>query len=76
MNSIYLKIFIYVHKNPFEQQKPDHLEKLAESLLYNLHQENILLKYKIKTYSKKLVLKTLQLFFSSEQNIIFKAVET
>ena len=43
MNSIYFKIFIYVHKNPFEPQAPDHLEKLAESLLYNFHREHILL---------------------------------
>ena len=33
MNSIYFKIFIYVHKNPFAPQAPDHMEKLAESLL-------------------------------------------
>ena len=38
------KIFIYVHKNPFEPQAPDHLEKMAESLLYNFHREHILLK--------------------------------
>ena len=48
MNSIYFKIFIYVHKNPFEPQAPDHLEKVAESLLYNFHREHILLKFKIK----------------------------
>ena len=42
MNSIYFKIFIYVHKNPFEPQAPDHLEKLAETLLYNFHREHIL----------------------------------
>ena len=48
MNSIYFKIFIYVHKNLFEPQSPDLLEKLAESLLYNFPREKILLKFKIK----------------------------
>ena len=48
MNSIYFKIFIYVHKNLFEPQAPDHLEKVAESLQYNFHREHILLKFKIK----------------------------
>ena len=52
-----------MHKNPFEPQAPDHLEKLAESLLYNFHREHILLKYK-KSYRENLVLKTLQLEFS------------
>ena len=52
MNSIYFKIFIYVHKNTFEPKAPDHLEKLAESLLYNLHREHILLKFKIKVIAK------------------------
>ena len=48
MNLIYFKIFIYVHKNPSEPQAPDHLGKLAESLLYNFDREHILLKFKIK----------------------------
>ena len=34
MNSIYCKIFIYIHKNLFEPQAQDLLEKLAEILLY------------------------------------------
>ena len=37
MNSIYCKIFIYIHKNLFAPQAQDLLEKLAESLLYNFH---------------------------------------
>ena len=49
-----------MHKNPFEPQAPDHLEKVAESLIYNFHREHILLKFKIKNHSKNLVLKTLQ----------------
>ena len=65
MNSIYFKIFIYVHKNPLEPQAPDHLEKLAESLLYNYHREHILLKFMIKKLSRNLDLKKfLQLEFS------------
>ena len=48
MNSIYFKIFIYVLKNLFEPQAPDHLEEVAESLVYNFHREHILLKFKIK----------------------------
>ena len=48
MKSIYLKIVIYAHKNPFEPLAPDHWEKLAESLLYNFHRKHILLKIKIK----------------------------
>ena len=53
MNSIYFKIFIYVHKNPLEPQAPDHLEKLAECLHYNFHREHILLKFKIKRLKRK-----------------------
>ena len=56
--------FIYAHKNPFEPQEPDHLEKLAESHLFNFHHKLILLKLKIKSYSQNLVLKTLQLELS------------
>ena len=52
-----------MHKNPFELQTLDHLEKLAESLLYNFHREQILLKLKIKSYCEKSVQKTLQLEF-------------
>ena len=52
--------FISKHKNPFDPQAPDLLEKLAESLLYNLHREHILLKLKIN----KLLPKILQLEFS------------
>ena len=58
-NSIYFKIFIYIHKKRFEPQASDHLEKLAESLLNNFHREHTLLKLKIKSYCEKLVLKTL-----------------
>ena len=39
--------FIYT-KKLFAPQAPDLLEKLAESLLYNIHREHILLKLKIK----------------------------
>ena len=47
-NSIYCKIFNYIHKNLFAPQAHDLLEKLAESLLYNFHREHVLLKLKIK----------------------------
>ena len=40
-------------KKPFEQQAPDHLEKLAESLLYNFHRKHILLNFKIKKLQRK-----------------------
>ena len=48
MNSIYFKIFIYIHQDRFEPQAPDHLEKFAESLLYNFQREHILLTLKMK----------------------------
>ena len=35
--SIYCKIFIYIHKDLFVPQAPDPLEKLAESLIYNVY---------------------------------------
>ena len=35
-------------------QAPDLLEKLAESLLYNLNSEQILLKLKVKKLSQKI----------------------
>ena len=70
-NSIYFKIFIYIHKNLFEPHASDHLEKVAESLLYNFHRKHILLKLKIKSYCKKLVLKTLQLEFNTDICISF-----
>ena len=53
MNSIFCKIFIYIHKNLFAPQAQDLLEKLAEILLYNFHCKRILLKLK----TKKLLLK-------------------
>ena len=37
-NSIYCKIFIYIHTNLFAPKVQDLLEKLAEILLYNFHQ--------------------------------------
>ena len=52
-NSVYCKIFIYIHKNLFVPQAQDHLEKLAEILLYNFHREHILLKLKIKKLLRK-----------------------
>ena len=48
MNSIYYKIFIYIHKNLFVPQARDLLEKLAEILFYNFHLEHTLLKLKTK----------------------------
>ena len=57
-NSIYCKIFIYIHKNLFAPQAQDLLEKLAESHLYNFHREHILLKLKTKKLLQKLSLKT------------------
>ena len=48
------KIFIYIHKNIFEPQLPDYLEKLVESLLYNFHREHLLLKLKIKKLLRKI----------------------
>ena len=43
-----------IHKNHFETQAPDHLEKLAESLLYNFHHKHILPKLKIKKLLRKI----------------------
>ena len=59
MNSIYWKIFIYIHKNLFAPQAQDLLEKLAESLLYNFHRERILLKLKLKKLLRKIRSKNL-----------------
>ena len=59
MNSIYCKIFIYIHKNLFAPQAQDRLEKLAEILLYNFHGEHILLKLKIKKLLRKIKSKNL-----------------
>ena len=53
-NSSNCKIFIYIHINLFVPQAPDLLEKLAESLLYNVHREHILLKLKIKKLLPKI----------------------
>ena len=39
---------VYIHKNLFEPKAPDHLEKLAESLLNNFHREHILQKVSSK----------------------------
>ena len=47
-NSIYCKIFIYIHKNLFAPQAQDLLEKLAEILLCNFWLKHILLKLKTK----------------------------
>ena len=52
-NSVYCKIFIYIHKNLFAPQAQDLLEKLAEVLLYNFHREHILLKLKTKKLLRK-----------------------
>ena len=57
-NSIYCKIFIYIHKNLFAQQAQDLLEKLAE-ILYNFHREHILLKLKTKKLLRKISSKNL-----------------
>ena len=59
MNSIYCKIFIYIHKNLFAPQAQDLLEKLAEILLYSFHREHILLKLKIKKLLRKIKSKNL-----------------
>ena len=53
MNSVYCKIFIYIHKNLFVPQAQDILEKLVEIRLYNFHREQILLKLKIKKLLRK-----------------------
>ena len=60
------KIFIYIHKIPFDPQKPDHLEKLVESLLpLQLSSRKHFAKIEDKkSYCKKLDLRTLQLEFS------------
>ena len=58
-NSIYCKIFIYIHKNLFVPQAQDLLEKLAEILLYNFHREQILLKLKTKKLLRKIKSKNL-----------------
>ena len=58
-NSIYCKIFNYIHKNLFAPQAQDLLEKLAEILLYNFHREHILLKLKIKKLLRKIKSKNL-----------------
>ena len=58
-NSIYCKIFIYIHKNLFAPQAQDLLEKLAEILLYNFHREHILLKLKTKKLLRKFKSKNL-----------------
>ena len=59
MNSIYCKIFIYIHKNLLAPQAPDVLEKLADSLLYNFHHEQFLVKLKIKKLLQKISSKNL-----------------
>ena len=71
MNSIYCKIFIYIHKNLFAPQAQDLLEKLAEILLYNFHREQILLKLKIKKLLRKIKSKNLTagVFLEHLQNI-------
>ena len=58
-NSIYCKIFIYIHKNLFVPQAQDLLEKLAEILLYNFHRKHILLKLKTKKLLRKIKSKNL-----------------
>ena len=66
-NSIYCKIFIYIHTNLFAPQVQDLLEKLAEILLYNFHREHILLKLKTKKLLRKIKSKNLTagVFFST-----------
>ena len=59
LNSIYCKIFIYIHKNLFAPQAQDLLEKMAEILLYNFHREHILLKLKAKKLLRKIKSKNL-----------------
>ena len=72
-NSIYCKIFNYIHKNLFAPEAHDLLEKLAESLLYNFHREHILLKLKIKKLLRKIRSKNLtagvKLFYKMYYNI-------
>ena len=51
-NSIYYKVFFYVHKNMFMPQTSDLLEMLALIFLYNFHREHKLLKIKIKNYAE------------------------
>ena len=46
-----------MYTSPFEPQAPDHLEKLAEILLFNFHREHILLKFKIKKLWRKFISK-------------------
>ena len=58
-NSIYCKIFIYIHKNLFAPQAQDLLEKLAEIILYNFHPKHILLKLKLKKLLRKIMSKNL-----------------
>ena len=58
-NSIYCKIFNYIHKNLFAPQAQDLLENLAEILLYNFHREHILLKLKTKKLLRKIKSKNL-----------------
>ena len=59
MNSIYCKLFIYIHENLFAPQAQDLLEKLGEILLYNFHREHILLKLKTKKILWKIKSKNL-----------------
>ena len=65
--SIYCKIFSFIHKILFAPQAQDLFEKSAESLLYNFHRENILVKLKIKKLLRKIRSKNLTAggFFNS-----------
>ena len=59
MKSIYFKIYIFVHKNLFEPQAPDHLEKLTKSLIYNFHHQKHFAKIKDKKVIPKIKIKKL-----------------
>ena len=54
LNSIYCKIFIYIHKNLYAPQTSDLFEKLALIFLYIFHSEHSFLNLKIKKLSPKI----------------------
>ena len=63
LNSMYCKIFIYVHKNLFLPQTSDLLEKLALIFLHNFHRKRSLLKLSIKKLSQKINVKNTKIEF-------------
>ena len=50
---------MYINKNLFAPHASDLLEKLAESLFYNFHRDNVSLKLKVKKLLQKKSSKTL-----------------